>query len=123
MFHSAEFFVNRKSKGRSQTNHQTMALQDIYDEAKKQSKFIKLGDGESFEGKFISVKEGQNSLGQDTKFYIFHVDGIDKTFNSSNFSLLRGMVEAGVNEGDTCRITRKGIDKSTKYEVEKIIED
>ena len=93
-------------------------LENLYQEGKKNSPYLTLSDGESFTGQFVGVEKGMSSFGE-TNYYTFLVDGIEKSFNNKSFGFLSGMMKAGIKEGDTVKITRKGSDKATKYKIEK----
>ena len=97
-----------------------MSLEELYREAQETLPFVKLQDGESFEGKFISVEKAVGYKGKETNEYTFLVKDIEKTLQTSSFSLLSSMVAAGIKEGDMVRITRNGEGMSTKYKAYKV---
>ena len=106
-----------------------MSLESIRNsvaEAKKTaSKFISLGDGQSFTGRYVDVKEVEDSKFGTQISFSFVVSGEAKTFNRSRMSrptmkLLDDMLALGITAGDTVKITRTGLAKETSFKVKKI---
>lgn len=95
-------------------------LQDLYNKAQEQLTWVKLKDGESFEGEFVGVEEVSGFKGKQTNEFTFIVKGIQKSLQTSSFSLLRSMIDAGIKEKDVVKITRHGEGTETKYEAQKI---
>ena len=86
----------------------------LKDWADKNSKFIKLSDGEScegiYEGSKIVVKD---CFGEEREIVRYKIDG--KTFDSTSMSLARQM--DGIPEGQRISIAREGEGTETKYKV------
>ena len=92
-------------------------LEDLYNEEKANSPYIKLADGESFEGQFVDVVKTTGQFGE-TRRYAFIANGIEKTLDNKGFGLLNAMMEQKVEEGDTIKLTRTGEGTKTRYKVE-----
>lgn len=87
------------------------------DFAKRNSKFIKIDDGESVEGIFGGSKAVlKDSFGEEKEVMRYKLD--NKTFDSMSGSLAVQMDEVSV--GQKIRISRTGKSTETKYLVEKI---
>jgi hypothetical protein len=99
-----------------------MALKDVYkaskEERKANSKFISIGSGESFVGRFISVEDVAESNFGPTRHYKFELeDGSEKIFNKASNKFLDAMVETGVTEGDTVEVKAFGEGFKRTYQV------
>lgn len=89
--------------------------------AKENSNFIKLDDGESFEGIYQGYVFAVNQNGQETPCYKFKTtDGKQKMLQSQNKALCDAFDEESgtFKKNDSVKITRRGLDKNTRYEVE-----
>ena len=88
--------------------------------AKKNSKYIKLKDGESFSGKFLGYKFGEDMNGNETVIYNFKEgEGNEKKLQSSGQTLASFFDEVdgpGHPEG-VYKITRSGEGRETRYRV------
>lgn len=82
--------------------------------SKENSKFIKIGDGETFEGIYQGYKEGVNMNGDPAIVYKF--DG--KELKSSSAKLASYFDNIAI--GTRVRIARTGSGLQTKWEVEKL---
>jgi len=104
-------------------HQKNMSLDTLYNEEKENRKdkghFISLDSGESFEGEFVGVEKTTGQFGEVNSF-TFIVDGEEKLLNSKSFKLLKGMIEAGVKEGDKVKITKEGTGFKTTYKTEKL---
>ena len=82
----------------------------LKDFAKRNSPFIKLGDGESIEAVYNGYKES-NYMGKETVVYILGTKQLSST--SGKLALLMDEI----NEGTTIRISRHGLGMDTTYSV------
>ena len=90
---------------------------DLKDWSDKHSKYIKLKDGESFEGVYGGWKNViKDAFGEEKETVRYTIDG--KTLDSSSVGLSRQMAEVKV--GDKIKITRSGSGPDTRYKVDKL---
>ena len=99
-----------------------MALDDIIKKSEEDSQYITIGDGESFEGKLLSVEAATGSFGPQNN-YTFEIDGKEKVFSTGSIRLLRALKRAKVKEGDTMRISAEGDGTKRQYSVDKLTHD
>jgi hypothetical protein len=94
---------------------------DLKDWASKQSRFIKLGDGESIEAVFIKAIEVDDSFnpGKTKIRYTLEVDNEEKFLESASSDLARKMFN--VEEGEVIKISRTGESMNTRYEVKEVV--
>ena len=92
----------------------------LADRAKELSPWIRLEDGETVTGKYLSWRETPSSF--DPKKTIFQyeleVNGIAKYFNSGNKGI--ALIFDKLAKGSMVSITRKGQDRETRYVVTKV---
>ena len=87
---------------------------------KKNSKFLKLDDGESFIGKYNGFSFSMNQNGDEVPVYKFKdSEGKEKLLQSTSKSLIKAFDEdlGPFKAGQTLEITRHGLDTKTSYEV------
>ena len=94
---------------------------DLKDWASKQSKFVRLADGESTTGVFLKATEVEDSFnaGKTKIRYTLEIDGEQKIIESSSVNLARQM--GAIEEGEIVKITRTGEGMNTRYSVGKVI--
>jgi len=85
---------------------------DLKNWSKENAKFIKIKDGESYEGKYLGCKQGVNMNGEPAVIYNF--DG--KEFKSSSTILADKF--ASIPEGTQVKVSRNGEGLQTKWIVE-----
>lgn len=87
------------------------------DYAKRTSKFVQIGDGESYEGVFEGMKSVvKDSFGEEKEVMRYKLDG--KTFDSMSGSLARQM--DNLLPGNRVKISRTGDGAATKWKVENL---
>ena len=89
--------------------------------AKENSNWLKLDDGETFHGQYLGYSFAINQNGKEVPCYKFKdMQGNTKTLQSVSQVLINLFDEetGKFKKGDSIRITRRGLEKETKYEVE-----
>ena len=89
-------------------------MDSLKDWAKQNGKFVKIKDGESFEGIYTGFKEGVNMNGEPAIIYKFE----GKEFKSSSAKLAETFFEIPLNT--KVKISRTGEGLQTKWEVTKV---
>jgi len=98
----------------------------LKDFQRKNSKFIKLEDGESFTGKYNGYSFSMNTMtGKEVPVYKFIIDGQEKLFQTQSGKMCAFFDEdsGSAKKGQMVKITRKGLAMQTSYEPELIIND
>lgn len=102
-----------------------MQSRDLDSFIKNNKKFIKLNDGESFEGTFKGVAIGISRFNPDKEvvIYKFTQPGSETVLSWENTSVkVAEEMKTKVPVGENCKITRKGSTaKDTSYIIEKTI--
>lgn len=94
-------------------------MSDIDDYIKKNTKFLKIGDGEIFRGSFIKyvIIPDEFNPGEETVMYYFHdLDGNELAFKSSSIKLAQDLAKKA-KTGQKIAIKRSGEARNTRYEV------
>ena len=95
-------------------------MNELGEHLKKSQKYLKLGDGEIFDGNYIGWEHIVNSFG--TKAYRFTLereDGSRITWDVTNLGAVKqisDLIDKGLHKGSKIKIRREGIEKGkTKY--------
>lgn len=97
-------------------------INEIYEENKKNSAFIKLNEGESFRGVFKGVESADDGQFGPSYKFTFNVDGEDKIFRKQKPAkrFIETLMKLDVKQGDELEITRLGDGFDTQYKVKKL---
>jgi len=92
----------------------------IKDEIQRDSKFLKLGDKDTFKGLYISFEKIMTKYGKGWRFQLEREDGNRIFFDtcSSKVALqFDALLDGGMKKGDPIMIQREGLEKETKYTI------
>ncbi len=90
----------------------------LHDYVKDNSKFLKLEDGEAFEGTYIGFKVTGSKFDPEKETVVYKVkyaDGKEVFFQTASVAVAR--VLGKFKGGELIRIKRKGTGTNTKYEI------
>jgi len=95
-----------------------MTDQNLEDFARRNSKFLKLDDKESFTGKYVSSKCVPSAFDPDkeiVQYELEYLDGQKVTWNNGSGRVAKEF--AKIKLGETVTITRDGLATKTRYEI------
>ena len=93
-------------------------MKTLNDFVKENSKFLKLGDGETFSGTYVSYKVTASKFDPDKETVVYklkHLEGSEVFFQTASIVVAHTL--SAFKGGEAVTITRKGVGSKTSYEI------